>query len=143
MKYHQNLFFLLIITINLLILSLIQISLTFGEDLNPFTKKKQLVKLDEKGADYLIFIAKGGIIFYRKFVSPVYGNRCKMKPSCSSYSYQAYMKYGFLKGTLLTFDRLLHEGNEYKVSPVIYNKINKELLTYDPLHNNTFWWNNK
>lgn len=43
------------------------------------------------------------------------GNKCRFYPTCSTYSIEAYKKYGFFKGTYLTIRRILkchpfHEG---------------------------------
>lgn len=48
------------------------------------------------------------IKFYRKYLSPLkrYGT-CKYIPTCSEYALQAYEKYGFFKGTVLTVWRIL------------------------------------
>lgn len=35
------------------------------------------------------------------------GKRCIFTPSCSVYSMEAYQRYGFLKGSLMTAKRLL------------------------------------
>jgi len=32
---------------------------------------------------------------------------CKFSPSCSNYSKEAYERYGFIKGTILTIKRIL------------------------------------
>lgn len=148
MNRHQVLFFLLIIGFNLLFMSSMQVYPCFGGELRVSIKKKPLIKCVDKETDYLKLIAKSGIGFYKRFISPIGGARCRMKPSCSSYSYEAYAKYGFFLGTILTFDRLLHEGEEYRVSPVVHDEKStgdkhKRLLTYDPLENNVFWWHNK
>ena len=43
------------------------------------------------------------IKFYRKYISPMKGHGvCKYTPTCSEYALQAYEKYGFFKGTLLS-----------------------------------------
>ena len=47
------------------------------------------------------------IMFYRKFISPLFPARCKYYPSCSSYSIEAYKRHGAVKGTVLTVWRLL------------------------------------
>ncbi len=47
------------------------------------------------------------IKFYKKFISPLFGQRCKYYPSCSSYSLEAYRRHGFFKGTILSAWRLL------------------------------------
>lgn len=47
------------------------------------------------------------ISFYRKFISPLFPPTCRFTPTCSQYAYQAFEKYGFLKGLYLTVRRLL------------------------------------
>lgn len=48
------------------------------------------------------------IKFYRKYISPLKGrSTCIFYPTCSEYAIQAYEKYGFFKGTLLTVWRIL------------------------------------
>ncbi len=48
------------------------------------------------------------IKFYRSSISPYkkYGS-CRYTPTCSQYALEAYEKYGFFKGTLLTVWRIL------------------------------------
>jgi len=46
--------------------------------------------------------------FYRKVVAPALGARCKLDPSCSSYSLQAARERGWL-GIPMTGDRLIRE----------------------------------
>ncbi|UCE17768.1 MAG: membrane protein insertion efficiency factor YidD [Gemmatimonadota bacterium] len=46
------------------------------------------------------------IHLYKVFVSPFLGARCNFYPSCSEFGFQAYRKYGFLIGTMMTADRL-------------------------------------
>lgn len=47
------------------------------------------------------------IELYRKYISPFLGLRCRFIPSCSEYSRQAFIKYGFFKGFFLTLKRIL------------------------------------
>lgn len=49
------------------------------------------------------------IRFYQRVISKyiLIGNNCRFYPTCSEYSIQAYKKYGFLKGTYLTINRIL------------------------------------
>lgn len=47
------------------------------------------------------------IKFYQRFLSPLKKPCCIYYPSCSSYAYEAYKKYGFFKGTYLTIWRIL------------------------------------
>ena len=83
-------------------------------------------------------------------ISPVDGDRCKMYPTCSAYSYKVYQQYGLLLGSLLTFDRLTHEMDEYKFTRIIddqhdpdwLKKKYRNLIIFDPPENNVFWWKN-
>ena len=83
-------------------------------------------------------IASSPVIFYRKFLSPYWGNTCSHYPSCSHYSLLAIKKHGFFIGLMMTFDRLQHESNEARYSPLI--EINGVTKVYDPVSNNDFWW---
>ncbi len=47
------------------------------------------------------------IRFYQYFISPLLGQNCKFHPSCSSYAKQAVIKYGSLKGSYLSFKRIV------------------------------------
>lgn len=47
------------------------------------------------------------IKFYQKWLSPLKGQTCRFYPTCSEYSIQAYIKYGFFKGTFLSVKRIL------------------------------------
>ena len=53
--------------------------------------------------DICLFVIK----FYRKFISPLKRPCCRFYPTCSSYAYEAYSKYGFFKGNYLTVWRVL------------------------------------
>ena len=62
------------------------------------------------------------IRFYSKFISPAFPARCRFRPTCSAYAYQAIEKYGFLKGGWLALKRLcrchpFHKGNWYDPVP--------------------------
>lgn len=79
---------------------------------------------------------------HRKYISPIDGKNCPMYPSCSRYSLQCLNKHGLFVGWVMTCDRLLRCGrDELRLSPEIV--VNDELLCYDPLENNDFWWWNK
>ena len=76
---------------------------------------------------------------YKDHISPVNADRCPSFPSCSSYAEQAMKKHGFFMGWMMTVDRLIHEGKEEtSVSP--YIESDGELLIFDPVENNDFWW---
>ena len=45
--------------------------------------------------------------FYKYFISPLFQFNCRFIPTCSDYSLESLKKFGFLKGSLLTFKRLI------------------------------------
>ena len=45
--------------------------------------------------------------FYRRFVSPLLGPRCRFTPTCSAYGLEAIQRHGPWKGGWLTVRRLL------------------------------------
>ncbi|MGN0677466.1 MAG: membrane protein insertion efficiency factor YidD [Ruminococcus sp.] len=47
------------------------------------------------------------IKFYRRFISPVFPPCCKYYPTCSQYALEAFRKFGFFRGFLLAFWRIL------------------------------------
>jgi hypothetical protein len=76
---------------------------------------------------------------YKNHISPVDGKRCPSYPSCSSYAEQALKKHGFVRGWMMTVDRLIHEGDEEtSVSPLVI--VDGEAKIFDPVENNDFWW---
>jgi len=80
------------------------------------------------------------LTFFRKTISRADGHRCMMYPSCSHYSGQAFAKHGFVKGWVMSSDRLLRCGrDEKRLSEEII--INKRVYVFDPLQHNDFWWN--
>lgn len=44
---------------------------------------------------------------YKRWLSPLLGNRCRFHPSCSSYSMTAIERHGVIRGVLMTTTRLL------------------------------------
>ena len=76
--------------------------------------------------------------FYQQVVSQVDGARSNMYPTGSTYARQVIKKRGVLLGTILTAERLLHEGNEKQVAP----RIRKYGIwrIYDPVDANDWWW---
>ncbi|TAK63347.1 membrane protein insertion efficiency factor YidD [Methylobacter sp.] len=60
------------------------------------------------------------IKFYKYFISPLLGNRCRFYPSCSSYSLEALQLHGAIIGSYLTLKRLLrcHPFHEGGIDPV-------------------------
>lgn len=45
--------------------------------------------------------------FWRRFISPMYGDVCKFHPTCSAYGLSALETHGALKGSFLTIGRVL------------------------------------
>ncbi len=74
------------------------------------------------------------IKFYQKWISPIGGDRCGFRPSCSRYGYAAVATRGPFTGLMMTGDRLTRcniwkePGPDYVLLP------NGRL--YDPLSNN-------
>lgn len=78
-----------------------------------------------------------GITGYQKLLSPVLSSRCYMQPSCSAYAKQALSEYGPWLGLLLTVDRLLHEANEDRTSPLV--RQDNSFKLFDPPAANVWW----
>jgi len=51
-------------------------------------------------------IANTLIKLYQITLSPLIGNQCRYHPTCSCYASEAYEKFGFIKGSLLTILRI-------------------------------------
>ncbi len=62
------------------------------------------------------------IRFYQRHISSGLPPRCRFRPTCSAYAYEAIQKYGALKGGWLALRRLLrcnpfYKGNFYDPVP--------------------------
>jgi putative membrane protein insertion efficiency factor len=75
---------------------------------------------------------------YQVYISPVYGSRCPMYPTCSQYSIEAIKKHGSLLGALMTVGRLMHEADERRFVPL--QKVGDRYRFMDPVSNNDFWF---
>ena len=51
-------------------------------------------------------VLTGGIVAYRRVLSPMLGPRCRFHPSCSSYALEAISVHGAAKGTALATWRI-------------------------------------
>ena len=54
------------------------------------------------------------IRFYQRYLSPCFPSRCRFRPTCSAYAFEAISKYGALKGGWLAFKRLMRCHPFYK-----------------------------
>lgn len=52
-------------------------------------------------------LALAFVLFWRKFISPIYGDVCRYVPTCSDYGMQQLQQRGLLIGGVLTFWRIL------------------------------------
>jgi uncharacterized protein len=84
---------------------------------------------------------EGLLWVFKNYISPVDGDRCPCYPTCSQYALEAVRKHGALIGTVMAFDRLIHETDEMHMAPLI--RVYDSYRYYDPVENNDFWWNNK
>jgi putative component of membrane protein insertase Oxa1/YidC/SpoIIIJ protein YidD len=75
---------------------------------------------------------------FRDHISAVDGSRCPSLPTCSSYSIAAFKKHGFFVGWVMMADRLVHEIDEWSVSP--FEMVDGQPKIVDPVENNDFWW---
>jgi len=54
------------------------------------------------------------IRFYQRCISPAFPSRCRFRPTCSAYAYEAIQKYGAFKGGFLALKRFLRCHPFYK-----------------------------
>lgn len=43
---------------------------------------------------------------YQRFISPLKAPTCRFYPSCSQYAIESYLRYGFIKGSLMAIIRI-------------------------------------
>lgn len=51
-------------------------------------------------------VIEWGIVFYRRFLSPLKGPTCRFEPTCSAYALEAVRRYGPWKGSWLAARRI-------------------------------------
>ena len=62
---------------------------------------------------FLLFLIR----LYQRCISPYTPSRCRFRPTCSAYAYEAITKYGAFKGSWLALKRLLRCNPFYKGDP--------------------------
>jgi hypothetical protein len=114
-----------------------------GEAANPMRAPKVLLRSPSRPTPQVptslpVTVFDHMLRFFQRVISPTDGPRSNMYPTGSAYARQVFKKHGALLGIMLTAERLLHEGNEWKVAP----RIRKYGLwrTYDPVEANDWWW---
>ena len=95
-------------------------------------KKKTLWTAPKKRFDPLSKVSENIILFHQNILSPVDGPRSHFRPTSSRYMLLAIRRYGFLKGVLKGFDRLLRENSD----PWVYRTKEIDGITYkwDPTY---------
>lgn len=56
----------------------------------------------------------GLIRFYQRHISPAFPARCRFRPTCSAYAFEAIQKYGAFQGGKLALKRFLRCHPFYK-----------------------------
>lgn len=67
-----------------------------------------------------LWIAVFLIRFYQMAISPLFPSCCRFTPTCSQYGLIAFKRYGFCKGFVLTFKRIMRcrPGGPHGYDPV-------------------------
>ena len=68
----------------------------------------------------ITFFLLSTIKFYQFFISPILGQNCRYLPTCSEYTIQAIKKFGLIKGTALSLNRIskCHPWGNHGYDPV-------------------------
>ena len=79
----------------------------------------------------------GPIAFYRRWISPALGPRCRFAPSCSAYAAEAIASRGARRGGWLALRRIVrchpfHPGGHDPVPPVRRPWVTMERIPEDP-----------
>lgn len=89
-----------------------------------------MIRLKEQNGFLMISSAFSSLIitlikFYQLFISPLLGVNCRFYPTCSAYSIEAFKKYGFLKGFILSSKRIFscHPFGPYGYKPLAESEI--------------------
>ena len=90
---------------------------------------------DEASSVKIVFLQS--IRFYQKWISPIGGDRCGFRPTCSRYGYAAIEEEGPVVGLMMTSDRLTRcniwkkPGPDYILLPngKLFDPVAKNLLS--------------
>jgi len=75
--------------------------------------------------------------FYQHALGHLDGRSCPSYPVCSAYAREALQQHGWLVGSWLAIDRLIHENDDLQSNYTVIFEGEKRL--YDPLSRNDFW----
>ena len=83
-------------------------------------KTRQHIQDKSKQDGLACKVAIALIQFYKFAISPFLAGCCRFEPTCSTYSMQAFKKYGFWKGLKLTVKRIsrCRPGGSHGYDPV-------------------------
>ncbi|MCD4655189.1 membrane protein insertion efficiency factor YidD [bacterium] len=107
----------------------------------PNVKRVCVQNLTEKNHDQPSYLADTfliGMKLYKHVLHSGISSGCPSYPSCSQYMVQAITRYGAPVGIVLGLERLLHETGELHHGK--YISTSQGVRVYDPLENNTSWW---
>lgn len=47
------------------------------------------------------------LLWYKRWISPLFGNSCRFSPTCAEYAAQAVVEHGWLRGSVIAAKRVL------------------------------------
>lgn len=83
-------------------------------------------------------LARGVVLFYRRFVGPAIGARCALEPSCSRYFLEASRRHGLL-GLPMVADRFVREPVE-SASDRLVRRPDGSWRHSDPVSDHDWWF---
>ncbi len=103
----------------------------------PFSRTGKGQLAENRPVSTLKWVGKGAIGLFSRYISPADGPRSPSYPTSTAYGRDAIETHGVLVGILLIADRLLHEADIHKGQKIVLYGTSRY---YDPVENNTFWW---
>lgn len=94
-------------------------------------KPLKYVSRKQKPKNEAEFILATGFNAYKAFFSSQDNPSCVFYPSCSLYSAEAFQQKGFIRGAILTFDRLSRCHHFVKPGQYVFDPVKERY--YDPL----------